>query len=43
MALGNYYLRQGKPFLARAYIEKGLKTLGEDEALLRLLEFSYEQ
>ncbi len=43
LALGNYYLRQGKPFLARVYLERGLKTVGDDEALLRLLEFSYEQ
>ncbi len=43
LALGNYYLRNGKPFLARAYIKKGMETLGEDEALLRLLQLSYEQ
>ena len=43
LALGNYYLRHGKPFLARAYIKKGIETVGEDEALLRLLELSYEQ
>ncbi len=43
LALGNYYLRNGKPFLARAYIKKGIETVGEDEALLRLLQLSYEQ
>ncbi len=43
IALGNYYLRQGKPFLARVYIKKGIEKLGEDEALLKLLQLSYEQ
>ncbi len=43
IALGNYYLRKGRPFLARAYIKKGIERVGEDEALLKLLQLSYEQ